>query len=74
MMLPDHIKSNLLMIKMSSNAKKSVKAEIILERRIAQAKKDAEKLRTFAAKTEGRVADHCNALAQEIEDVIGSLS
>lgn len=42
----------------------------ILAKRVAQANKEAKKLRSFAALKSGKVADHCNKLASEIEQAV----
>ena len=49
---------------------KSVEAQEILVKRVRIARREIENLRDFANLGKGRPADHCNLMADEIENAL----
>lgn len=62
--------NNLKVIKSLKSATQTPGVKELLRKRIIQAKREAESLRRFASRKAGKVADHCNKLAKEIEMVV----
>jgi hypothetical protein len=65
------MKTNLLSIKALQHSKtQSPSVKALLAKHLAVARREAASLRRYAALRPGRVADHCNGLAAEIEAAI----
>jgi hypothetical protein len=68
--MENQMKTNLLSIKALRNSTQSPSVKALLAKHLAVARREAASLRRYAALRPGRVADHCNGVAAEIEAAI----